>query len=382
MAASRPVRKVGPPEARRAFERLSRARALTTLVRGALPTRLLKRLLRDAMPPRIAREMPPEVWPSLASGIALESEAFGSLLAQALHDRLAFDHEPSDIEEWLRLVAERPLEALWMAALSETRSVRKEFAHISEHALENFRTSPAWTPPSWEFVEGILDVQAQTVRDLQDAEKKAEDSERRFEAERERLDELREDLKRLRRENSEIRGEKAVLERRAVTLEAEARSHLAEAERIQELEKRLRRAEKEREHLARELERAEESEGTRPRSSEASPLDISPPKHADPLETDGNPRRRLLRQMLRKLFNKGKIGASHTHEDNVYKGVPDHEKGIAKDAIALLYREGLLLPKPTATDPHVSLSPDRTNEIQAIIAGEIANPRIQRFVET
>jgi hypothetical protein len=47
----------------------------------------------------------------------------------------------------------------------------------------------------------------------------------------------------------------------------------------------------------------------------------------------------------------------------------------------LLYREGLLMPKPTTTDPHVSLRPERTAEVQAIVAGEIANPRLQRFVE-
>jgi hypothetical protein len=96
---------------------------------------------------------------------------------------------------------------------------------------------------------------------------------------------------------------------------------------------------------------------------------------------DTNPRRRVLRQMLKKLFKKGKIGASHTHEDNVYRGVADHDKGLAKEAMDLLYREGLLMPKPTTTDPHVSLRPDRTAEVRAIVAGEIKNPRLARFVE-
>ena len=85
--------------------------------------------------------------------------------------------------------------------------------------------------------------------------------------------------------------------------------------------------------------------------------------------------------MLKKLFKKGKIGASHTHQDNVYRGVADHEKGIAKEAMDLLYREGLLVPKPTATDPHVSVSPDHAVEVQAIIAGEITNPRLRRWAE-
>jgi hypothetical protein len=89
----------------------------------------------------------------------------------------------------------------------------------------------------------------------------------------------------------------------------------------------------------------------------------------------------VLRQILRKLFKKGKIGASHTHQDNVYRGLPDHDKGIAKQAMDLLYREGLLMPKPTATDPHVSLAPDKTTESRAIIAGEIENPRLRRWIE-
>ena len=115
-------------------------------------------------------------------------------------------------------------------------------------------------------------------------------------------------------------------------------------------------------------------------------LDPSPPDSvsAPPrpsIADDSNPRRRVLRQILKKLFKKGKIGASHTHEDNVYRGVADHEKGIAKEAMDLLYREGLLMPKPTATDPHVSLRPERTAEVQAIVAGEIENPRLLRFVD-
>jgi hypothetical protein len=115
-------------------------------------------------------------------------------------------------------------------------------------------------------------------------------------------------------------------------------------------------------------------------------LDLAPgtaasQRPAEPaLSQDPNARRRLLRQMLRKLFKKGKIGASHTHQDNVFRGVADHEKGIAKEVMDLLYREGFLMPKPTTTDPHVSLAADRLNEIKAVIAGEIDNARLRRFV--
>jgi hypothetical protein len=271
-----------------------------------------------------------------------------------------------------------------MAALSEDRSVRKEFAHLAGHCLENFRSSPDSVPPSWEFVEALHDVQALTLREQREAERRAEEAERRFQAERERLDELREELKRLRRETSDLRAEKAQAERRIQALDDAHRAPVVDDRRVEELERRLRKAEKEREHLVRELERARDKEAPAdPRAPGPAPEAAleEPDELPDPTGEDPNPRRRVLRQIVRRLFNKGKIGASHTHQDNVYRGVADHEKGVAKDVMDLLYREGLLVPKPTLTDPHVSLSPDRTGEIRAIIEGDIRNPRLVRFIE-
>jgi hypothetical protein len=374
-----------------AFARLARLGALPTLVRGALPVATLRRLLKDAMPRRMAAEMPPEVWSNLAVSIALESGVFGLPLGQALHDRLGWDKSPGSLDEWWRVVREEPLEALWMAALSEDKTVRKEFAHIVEHCVQNYRSSPACTPPSWEFVDGVLAVQSETLRRMREAEKHAEDSEGKSEADKERVEELREELRRLRRENAELRGDRAQAERRAASMasQVEAVPDSEQARRLEDLERRLRKAEKEREHLARELERARSE---RPRAEPApTPLEPEPGEDASlggleategtPLSTDSNPRRRVLRQMLRKLLKKGKIGASHTHEDNVYKGVADHEKGIAKQAIELLYREGLFVPKPTTTDPHVSINPDRVTEVRVIIAGDVTNPRMRRWIE-
>lgn len=379
-----------PPESRvtEALSRLAGEGALQTLVRGALPTSLLRRLFEPAMPRRTVAEMPEEVWSGLAAGIAAESPLFGLSLAQALHDRLAWDREPAGGDEWERAVRERPLEALWMAAISDTKAVRKAFARTAVDCLRAYRASPACTPPSWEFVDGLLEVQASGMRELRETEKMLEDAGRRFDAERQRAEDLREELKRLRRENSDLRAEKAQAERRAAAQAARAEPPGPGAERLLELERRLRKAEKENEHLRRETARLEAAR------VEHLPPAPEPPRGAPPppgegeraesgdqaIALDGNPRRRVLRQMLRKLFNKGKIGASHTHEDNVYRGVPDHEKGIAKEAMELLSREGLLLVKPTATDPHVSLSPDHAVEVQAIIAGEIQNPRLRRFV--
>jgi hypothetical protein len=374
-----------------ALERLARHRALQTLVRGTLLPPVLKRLLGGGAPSR-ARDLPPEIWASLAVAAALEVPEVGSALAEALHDRLAWDAEPPGLADWERLADEQPLQALWMAAISPTKSVRKAFPELARRCLATFRASPACKPPSWDFVEGILDIQGATLREMRDREREAEQAARRFDAERERLEELREELRRLRRETGSLRAEKAQAERRAEALETHAGSESVASKdaRLEALERRLRKSEKEREHLLREIERMSPTPASRASGDSEARADVGPRpavrqqppgSAAPPVAQDPNPRRRVLRQMLRKLYKKGKIGASHTHEDNVYRGIPDHEKGFAKEAMALLYREGYLLPKPTATDPHVSLSPELTGDVRAIIAGEIANPRLRRFVE-
>jgi hypothetical protein len=384
-----PAHRPLPPEERvgTALLRLAREHALQTLVRGTLPLPLLRRLLRDLVPRREADSMPEEVWAAMAASLGSDSPDFGLPLAQALHDRLAWDQEPESPEEWARLGQERPLEALWMAALSESKAVRKGFPQFAADCARAFHASPASRPPSWPFVEEVMAVHARTLESLRKAERDLEDAERRHEAERQRSDDLRDELKRLRRETSDLRAEKAQAEKKAAAaLEARAQweSTPTDLQRLEELERRLRKAQKENEHLRRELERAQPEPSPEEPVEEEREAPLGPPATEPaqpPLSEDPNSRRRVMRQMLRKLFKKGKIGASHTHEDNVYRGVPDHEKGTAKAIMDLLYREGLLMPKPTATDPHVSLTPERTAEVRAIVAGTIENPRLRRFVE-
>ena len=374
-----------------AFDRLFRAKALQMLLRGALPPGLIKRLLQPAFGKDPSFRLPDEAWASVAAKFALDTPDLGLVLGEALGDRLGWDQEPAP-EDWPRLVEERPLEALWLGALSEDKVVRKAFPKLAAAALRAFTASPACPKPSWEFLEILMDLQASAVRDLDQLLKAGIDLERRVDAERQRSDDLREELKRLRRENAELRAERAAADKRvAAATEARARASAStDGARIEEAERRLRKAEKEAEHLRRELDRRDAVPGT----AIADPAPSADLPGAMPRPTlvladgalssiteDANPRRRVLRQMLKKLFKKGKIGASHTHEDNVYRGVADHEKGIAKEAMDLLYREGLLMPKPTTTDPHVSLRPERTAEVRAIVAGEILNPRLARFVE-
>jgi hypothetical protein len=376
------------------IDRLEQRRALEPLVRGGLPQPLLRRLLKSALNPKEARESPVEVWASLAIGIAYRNHEFQDVLAQALHDHLAWDREPASMDEWWQAVRERPLEALWMAALSEQRELRRELDHVVSHCIENYRSSPECAPPSWEYVDGLLSVQAESDLNLRQAEKRMEDAEKRSESDRQRLEDLRDEIKKLRREGSELRAEVAEQRRRLRALEEApaADPGSPDAARVADLERRLRKTEKEREHLAREVERLGQSGRTglpdppapaepEEPSAEAE-AEEAPDAMAARLAEDPIPRRRVLRQMLRKLVTKGKIGASHTHEDNVYRGVADHEKGLAKEAMEILYREGFFVPKPTTTDPHVSLRPERMPDIEAIIAGEVRNPRLQRFVES
>jgi hypothetical protein len=367
-----------------AFDRLFRVKALQMLLRGALAPALIRRLLQPVFVKDPSLRLPEEAWSSVAAKFALDTPEIGLVLAEALGDRLGWDREPARAEDWEGLAAERPLEALWLGAWSEDKGVRKAFPKLAATALRAFVASPACPKPSWEFLEILLDLQASAVRDLDHRMKAGDDLARRMEAERQRSEDLRDELKRLRRENAELRAERANAEKRA-TAAAEARAHAAasvEGARLEATERKLRKAEKEAEHLRRELERRDEAPPPEP------PLPARPsppPTPAEPkgpaIADDPNPRRRVLRQMLKKLFKKGKIGASHTHEDNVYRGVADHDKGLAKEAIELLYREGLLMPKPTTTDPHVSLRPERTAEVRAIVAGQIENPRLARFVE-
>lgn len=377
-----------------AFERLTRRQALQTLVRGALPVAETQRLLGPALGPRDAA-LPDEAWAGLVAAIAVQSAEFRQVLAQRLDDHLAWDQAPATLDDWWPVVRERPLEALWMAALSRDRAVRREFKHIAEHCLENYRNSPACKPPTWAFIDALLHIHGVQGQRLSEAEHAVAEGLRRIEAERERLDELREELRKLRRENAELRAERARLERQqrasAPSTGGPTANTPASAppELVALLERRVRKLEKERAHLVRLLEReaAEPAEvvhgatvaetASRAASAPASAPDAALARPAN----DPNPRQRVLRMMLRKLLVKGKIGASHTHEDNVYRGLADHEKGLAKQVMELLYREGLLLPKPTLTDPHVSLEPERLAEIHALVAGRIDNPRLRRFVE-
>ncbi len=61
-------------------------------------------------------------------------------------------------------------------------------------------------------------------------------------------------------------------------------------------------------------------------------------------------------KILHKLVRFGKFEASHTAIEHLLKGFPSHLAGRAKDMIAALKRERILLPKRTNYGEQVSIN--------------------------
>ncbi len=387
-----------------ALVRLAEQRMLSVLLARVLPPDLLKRELRARVPRSLAAGAPHELLAQVGANLALAEPGIGTALAEALHDRLAWDREPASPAEWEQARRERPLEALWLAAISGTKSVRKSFRGFAAECLRTYRASPACPAPSWEYVDFVLATAASTASEVEYAERRAEDAERRADGARAKVEDLREELRRLRREDAELRALQAEGRRRIASLEDELRQASTQpaSGRLEELERRLRKAEQERSHLAHERERLQEKLARRPAAAAVAAPALRPavpvagpaaaplaptaaserlPSYEE-IARDDNPRRRVLRQVLRKMVKKGKIGGAHTDSVNVYRGVPDHDKGVAKEVLNLLSREGFLIAKTTVTDLHVSLSPERLSEILAMVEGHVSNPRLERWIET
>ncbi len=71
--------------------------------------------------------------------------------------------------------------------------------------------------------------------------------------------------------------------------------------------------------------------------------------------------------ILRKLFRRRVIGGKHTAIEHLTKGLPKHVVGEAKNAVEDLIKEGMILSKPTGYGLHVSLNPEKIDEISRII---------------
>lgn len=71
--------------------------------------------------------------------------------------------------------------------------------------------------------------------------------------------------------------------------------------------------------------------------------------------------------ILRKLFRRRIIGGKHTAIEHITKGLPKHAVGEAKNAVNELIKEELILSKSTFYGLHVSLNPEKIDEISRII---------------
>jgi len=75
----------------------------------------------------------------------------------------------------------------------------------------------------------------------------------------------------------------------------------------------------------------------------------------------------LKKTLLRRLLADRIIGGRHTAIENLPKGFPKHLRGQVKDVVKDLFKEGLLLKKPTSYGLQVSLNPNRLAEIDRIV---------------
>lgn len=78
----------------------------------------------------------------------------------------------------------------------------------------------------------------------------------------------------------------------------------------------------------------------------------------------------LIRAILRKLDNLKIYGGKHKSIVRVYRSVPAHLRGRAKDIVNYLIKKELLIEKPTTEDLHIHLNEKKSKIIQNICQAE------------
>ena len=72
-------------------------------------------------------------------------------------------------------------------------------------------------------------------------------------------------------------------------------------------------------------------------------------------------------QILRKMYFYGYIGGKHTSVDNLQKSFQKHERGDVKEAVKVLIKANLIIPKSTGYGQHCSLNPRMIDEIEKMV---------------
>ena len=74
--------------------------------------------------------------------------------------------------------------------------------------------------------------------------------------------------------------------------------------------------------------------------------------------------------IIRKMYRLRTIGGKHTAVENLTKSIPKHLVGDAKKAVKDLLKDGLIIQKQTSYGLHVSLNPEKIDEIMKIAENE------------
>jgi hypothetical protein len=110
------------------------------------------------------------------------------------------------------------------------------------------------------------------------------------------------------------------------------------------------------------------------------PSDPYGPDEGSAAHADPNPRRRIVRRILRRLDGMGKYGGYHTEFAHLARGFAGHERALALEAGEALLRAGFLDQKPSVGQRHVALVAARTAEIRRLVEkGETDDPRLLAF---
>lgn len=80
--------------------------------------------------------------------------------------------------------------------------------------------------------------------------------------------------------------------------------------------------------------------------------------------------RDLVARLMRRMKAKSLIGACHGPFEQIYKGVPEQDKGRAKDLLEQLGKAGVVRFKGSVIGIRVSLEPKRMPEVDRLIEGE------------
>lgn len=80
--------------------------------------------------------------------------------------------------------------------------------------------------------------------------------------------------------------------------------------------------------------------------------------------------REILARIMRRMKSKTLIGASHGPFDAIYKGVPEQDKGRAKDMLYLLGKVGVLRFKDSVIGIRISIEPKKVPVADRLINGE------------